>query len=86
MSEQRWCLIQDDSGHTYVCPAERAKEGRRMFEEIERYYYGEESKYQGDPPREPDFCFRVEGGLTFADPAEGDTHYVHMLPGARSPR
>lgn len=63
---KRFCLIQDDSCHWYICPADRRDEAERMIEAVESYWAGDQD---GEPPSEPDFIERIDGPrkLTFTD-------------------
>lgn len=64
---QRYCLIQDDSCHWYICPAERREEAMKMFEALTAYWEGDMNE---EPPDEPGFIERLDGAperITFAD-------------------
>lgn len=67
MDEKRWCLISDDDGHLFLCPAERREEAENMFG---AYYEWQGNYPDGNPPALPDFVERIDGyaGLTFTDP------------------
>jgi hypothetical protein len=63
----RFCLIQDDSCHWYICPAERREEAVRMFEACSTYWEG---NMEGESPKEPGFVERLDGAperITFTD-------------------
>lgn len=62
----RYCIVEDDAGHGYLCPAERREEATAALEAIEAYWFAETDD---DPPPFPAYLVRLEGGvLTFAAP------------------
>ena len=66
-NEQRWCIVSDDSGHRYLCPADRVDEYAEMVELLNDYY--DEGDYEDDAPPFPDFVVSLYGRrLTFASP------------------
>ena len=66
---QRWTVIRDDSGHRYLCPAERADEAEAALEAIGAYWEPGPAYLQGECPADPDYLVRLEGGqLTFERP------------------
>lgn len=52
-------LIQDDDGHWYVCPADKADEACRVLAAITAYWGGRD--YDGDPPGTPEYLRPVGG-------------------------
>jgi hypothetical protein len=67
MSETaRWCIVSDDSGHTYLCPAERRDEAEETLEAIEEYWNAH--RYDDECPADPDYLIRFDSGLTFENP------------------
>src|SRR5689334_8959506 len=53
---RRYTLVNDESGHTFICPVEREAEARAMLDALEAYWRDGDS---GTPPPEPDFLVRV---------------------------
>lgn len=65
----RYCLIQDDDSHWYVCPADRVEEAQAAFAAVAAYWGARE--YVGEAPDVPDWCQPVGGApslVTFTDP------------------
>lgn len=62
----RYCIISDDSGHNFTCPADRRGEADDMLGAYERYWADPE----GECPPFPDFIQRIDGpgSITFEDP------------------
>lgn len=56
---KKYCLVSDDSGHDYVIPTDKRNE----------WYDFDFSNYDFDLPF---WARRVEGGLEFENPNEGD--------------
>jgi len=62
MSEVRYCIGRDNSGHTYIVPVDRSAEWAAWLEIDE----GDERAWEP-----PEFARIFEGLLTFADPRDG---------------
>jgi hypothetical protein len=58
-----FCLVKDDSGHSYVCPLDRRGEARRRLEELDQFWShgGECFKDGAIPPEEPEFLTKIGG-------------------------
>jgi len=78
--DTRYCLIQDDDCHWYICPSDRRSEALEMFEAFYLWHdrhsrlWDHEDAWEslGPEPPEPDFIDRINGphDLTFTDPKE----------------
>lgn len=70
--DTRYCLLQDDSGHWYLCPHDRRDEGSAALEAIEAYWRDIDIK--GPAPTLPPWVKEIDGPhlLSFTDPAEED--------------
>lgn len=71
---ERYCLVSDGDGHTWLCPVERREELRELLDACEEYF-GSKSPPDEEPPPDPDslpWLRRIDnpGRLTFTEPEE----------------
>lgn len=60
MNPEEFVLLNDDDGHWYVCPADRQRDAEAFFS-ASATYWSPDSKYEGDPPEDPDWLVPVGG-------------------------
>ena len=75
MSDQRWRLVRDGGGRTYLVPAERWDEADELLDAIEHYWNAplrNEPYPEAFPGNVPDWMREVRGAysITFADPQD----------------
>lgn len=76
MSEQRYCVVSDGDGHSWLCPAQRRAEAVELIEACETYWATFTTGLGAGPtPPDPDsvgWLRRIESAehLTFTDPRE----------------
>lgn len=69
MDEKRFCLVSDDDGHWFICPAEKASEFSKWVEKTTKYW--DSLPDDEDPPAELPYIKAIGGSpsrVTFLDP------------------
>lgn len=71
-NDERFCVVSDGDGHSWLCPAERRTEALALIEACETYWG---SSRKGPAPPDPDsvnWLRRIDGihRLTFTDPQD----------------
>lgn len=69
MEEQRFCLIQDEDCHWYICPAQFVEAAEAYFEKVSDYW--NEMPDDVDEPEQPEYLQQVGGSpslVTFTNP------------------
>lgn len=73
--DQRWCVVSDGDGHSWLCPAERRGEALSLLEANEDFWCRDSINGETPPPSpdEVEWLRRIDGvhRLTFTDPQEG---------------
>lgn len=68
----RFCLLQDDDSHWYLCPVDRRPDANSYFAEVQAYWDSDPGEGDDGPPIEPSWLRSIDSPteLTFTDPKE----------------
>lgn len=54
----KYCIINDEDGHLYLCPVENVEEAHKYFNDIYKLYY--DGDYDLDAPEMPSFLSVID--------------------------
>ena len=57
---KEYCIISDDSGHDYICPADKEQEASAILEAIEQFWsFDNVISDEADEPSLPDYLVEI---------------------------
>lgn len=68
----RFCLLQDDDYHWFLCPIDRKADAKAWFAEVQDYWDADGGEGDSGPPIEPAWLKQVDSptDISFTDPRE----------------